>query len=74
MRYIIADKTMALDYGFSLEGHRTSGTLIAINEKELLCCPALASAPTLEAKSKLVGGRIYTHKEAVTIIKNWRNG
>jgi hypothetical protein len=76
MRYIIADKVKAVAYGFELHGHRVNGNLILLNEKEMECNPALASAPTLEKKCELILGSIYTHQDIINELEQggWNNG
>ena len=68
MRYILADMVKARAHGINLVGHRTKGDLVALNEKEVLCTPALASAPTFEEKVAMLDGTIYTGAEIIDIL------
>lgn len=76
MRYIIADKQQAVQHGFALNGHRTNGNLILLNEKEVTSSHALSSAVTLEEKCQLITGTIYTHKGIINALEQggWNNG
>lgn len=68
MRYILADMVKARANGINLTGHRTKGGRVALNEKEVLCSPALASASTLEEKVAILDGTIHTGAEIIDIL------
>lgn len=76
MRYIIADKAKAVAHGFTLHGHRVNRNLILLNEKEVECCHALSSVPTLEGKCELILGTIFTHQGIINELEQggWNNG
>lgn len=68
MRYILADMIKARANRINVANHRIKGGKVALNEKEVLCTPALASALTLEEKVALLDGTIYTAAEIIDIL------
>ena len=78
MLYIIANKRQAVDYGFSIRGHRVNGNLILLNEKEVESNPALSASNdnTLEERCKLISGTIFTHQGIIHELEQggWNNG
>jgi len=68
MRYILADMIKARANGINVANHRIKGGKVALNEKEVFCTPALASALTLEEKVALLDGTIYTAAEIIDIL------
>ncbi len=68
MRYILANIDKARAKGFNLAGHRTKGNKVALNEKEVLCSPALSSASTFAKKVRLLGGTVHTAAEMIDIL------
>lgn len=59
MRYVIANKTLAGEKGFSLKTHRTHGDLMLLNEKEVVNNPAL-HAGSLADRASEIAGTVYT--------------
>lgn len=59
MKYILASKTKALQYGISVKGHITKGSKVVLNAKEVVCSPGLSQEETLEGKAALIDGIIY---------------
>ena len=68
MRYILADMVKARANGINLAGHRTKNGRVALNEKEVLCTPALSSAETFEEKVAILDGTIHTGAEIIDIL------
>lgn len=68
MEYVIADRKKAKDWGFSETGHIVRGTLICLNEKEVMCSQAMNG--TLEERAKELGGVISSVTEAKMIMNN----
>lgn len=60
MRYVIANKALAVDAGFPTVGHRVQGNLILLNEKELMCSAALTG--TIDERAAAIEGTVYTHE------------
>lgn len=54
MRYIIADKKQAINYGFPAETHLCKGDMMCINEKELMNSICM-SGSLKERADKLLG-------------------
>lgn len=69
MKYIICDKVVASDFGFSPITHRVLGSLIILNEKEVTFSTAI-SGNTLEEKAANIGGNIMTEGEIRDFINN----
>lgn len=69
MKYIICDKVVASNYGFSSITHRVLGSLIILNEKEVTFSTAI-SGNTLEEKAANIGGNIMTEGEVRDFINN----
>ena len=69
MKYIICDKVVASNYGFSPITHRVLGTLIILNEKEVAFCTAI-EGDTLEEKAANIGGNVMTEGEVMDFINN----
>ena len=70
MKYIICDKVVASNYGFSHITHRVVlGTLIILNEKEVTFCTAI-EGNTLEEKAANIGGNVMTEGEVRDFINN----
>lgn len=59
MRYLIASKAKAHDFGIVTEGHHYKDGKIILNEKEVMFCPTLRQYETLEAKAQELGAEIY---------------
>ena len=78
MLYIIANKAQAVDYGFTIRGHRVNGNLILLNEKEIENNPTLSASKetTLEERCKPISGTIFTHQEIIHELEQggWNNG
>lgn len=73
MRYIIADKTAAVDVGIPMIGHKTNGGQILLNEKEVAGNPTMKGSLTKRAKA--IQGTVYSEAEVMNIIKadpKWR--
>lgn len=68
MRYIIADKVAAVDVGIPLIGHRTNGSQILLNEKEVTGNPTLKGSLTKRANA--IQGTVYSEAEVLNLIKN----
>ncbi len=65
MYYIIADKVKAAGFGISLFGHRTNGSLVIVNEKELPDVPG----DTPAKKAKALGGKVYSDEGIKKVLK-----
>lgn len=69
MKYILAKKAKALEYGVSVSGHVTKGSRVMLNEKEVMRAPALSSAAELEGKAAMLDGIVFgTAAEALNYI------
>ncbi len=68
MRYIIADKTKAVNYGFLVETHICSGDMMCINEKDLMNTVCLSG--TLEERADKLGGVVCDQYEAMAFMNN----
>lgn len=68
MLYIIADKERASVSGFNVSLHRTSGSWVVLNEKEVRFSQTLTG--TLEERAKELGGKVYTLAEARDFLAN----
>lgn len=66
MQYIIADKTIAENYGFNPATHLLNGSLICLNEKEVLTCPFLKG--TLKTRVKTLKANAYNREKALEIM------
>lgn len=69
MKYIICDKNVASNYGFSPITHRVLGSLIILNEKEVTFCTAI-KGDSLEERAKNIKGNIMTDDELTDFINN----
>ena len=69
MKYIICDKVVASNFGFSPITHRVLGSLIILNEKEVTFCTAIGG-DTLEKKAANIGGNIMTEDGVKDFINN----
>ena len=69
MKYIICDKVVASNYGFSPITHRVLGTLIILNEKEVTFCTAI-EGDDLEDKTGNIVGNVMTEGVAMDFINN----
>ena len=69
MKYIICDKVVASNYGFSPITHRVLGTLIILNEKEVTFCTAI-EGDTLEEKAATIAGTVMTEGEVMDLTNN----
>lgn len=70
MKYIVAKKDKARNYGFRLQGHRQNASSVILNEKEVMSNRILP-AGTLEEKVSALQGTIYTIHEIKTILHNY---
>ncbi len=68
MRYIIADKTKAVNYGFLVETHRCNGDMMCINEKDLM--NTLCLSGTIEERAYKLGGVVCDQYEALAFMNN----
>lgn len=69
MRYVICNKTLAVDHGFTQQTHRCKGTQMILNEREVMLSPSLAGA-SLEVRIECMDGCIKTESEIIGNIKN----
>lgn len=70
MKYIVAKKALAVNYGFRLQGHRHNATSVILNEKEVMTNRILP-AGTLEEKVGSLEGTIYTIHEIQKVLKEY---
>lgn len=68
MKYIVADKDIAKDWGFSSETHRVSEQYMCLNEKEVLVSQVLKG--TLEERAAILNGMICTREEALIMMND----
>lgn len=68
MKYILAEKSRAIDYQISVVGHRCKNSKVVLNEKEVMNAPSLQAGSSLEEKAALLGGAIHTAAEMIDII------
>lgn len=71
MRYVIADRKLAAGCGIAADGHRTWGSRILLNEKEVT---AFAPGRTFADKAAAVDGVVRAAAEMKRILKEegWR--
>lgn len=62
MRYIIANKSTAVDYGFQVETHLCTDDMMCINEKELM--NSICMSGTLEERANKLHGVICDQYDA----------
>lgn len=67
MKYVIADKSLAGDFGFDEYTHRTNKKDIILNEKEVMSKASL-EGDTLEKKVEKMNGKVYERAELIQII------
>lgn len=70
MKYVIADKTLAFDVGFSLKTHHCSADKIILNEKEVLFNEGLRG--TFEERASMLHGEIVNVEQAKQTISIWQ--
>lgn len=70
MRYVIADKEKSKIAGFDLAGHKSRGSEVALNEKEVMDSQWLGG--TLAERAAKIGGAVYTEREVLTKTSKWR--
>lgn len=68
MRYIIADKSKAINYGFMAETHLCSDNMMCINEKDLINSVCISG--TLEERADKLGGVVCDQYEAIAFMNN----
>lgn len=72
MKYIIIDKTKAIDYGINVKTLLGKGTKVIVNENTLRRNIALSG--TLEERAETLNGVIYDNEKIKRIIKQEKYG
>lgn len=72
MKYIIIDKTKAIDYGINVKTLLGKGTKVIVNENTLRRNIALSG--TLEERAETLNGEIYDNEKIKRIIKQEKYG
>ena len=62
MKYVVADKSLADQYGFNVFSHRTNKNNIILNEKEVMFASSL-KGDSLAEKITQINGTIYERAE-----------
>lgn len=70
MRYILCPKAKALEYRFTISHHTVKGAQVVLNEKEVLCSPALAEGEGLTERAALLEGTVYNSSTEILNIIN----
>lgn len=67
MKYVICNKDKALAAGFHELGHKMKGTMMLLNEREVIISPRLSG--TLEERASALGGRTYSRTGVFHYVK-----
>ena len=68
MRYIIADKSKAVDYGFQVETHLCNGDMMCINEKDLMNSVCISGS--LNERAEKLNGVVCDQYDALAFMNN----
>lgn len=71
MRYLIANADQAKNYGIVTDGHYHSEGKVILNEKEVMTCPYIREAESLEDRAKILEAEIY---DIISIKQKIRKG
>ena len=71
MKYIVANKALAVNVGFSIRGHRSNETGIILNEKEVMFNRLLEKYPTLEEKAEALEGTVCSLSDIKKILNDY---
>lgn len=74
MRYIVLEKSRAVDIGIAIKWHKVKLAKVIINEKELMNSIALNG--DYDSRLEAVSGKSYTNSEINNLINEggWKNG
>lgn len=70
MKYIIANTQVAEQFGFDIKYHRKNESLVILNEKEVMSCPAMAEYHTFEQRASILESEVYSYAEIQNILNS----
>lgn len=68
MEYVIANKKKAVDFGFAENEHLVNGSIMCLNEKEVMMSVSLSG--TLSERAESLGGPIVDSSRAKLLMSN----
>lgn len=68
MEYVIANKKKAVDFGFAENEHLVNGSIMCLNEKEVMISVSLTG--TLSERASTLGGPIVDASRAKLMMSN----
>lgn len=74
MRYLIASTEKAINYGIAVKGHYRSEGKVILNEKEVMTCPYIPEAESLEERASILDAEIHDMINIKQIIRkgDWK--